>query len=154
MSFINDCAHDKSRGLHADKCACTRLTPNPNVITELGYAAGTIGMDRIIGVLNEATGPIEKLPFDLPRRRIVTYRFFEDVDKEDAKAQLVSVLKARLKQILDLPRNEELKKQFLAVAGRWRLEYGDLMSKVRGVDDLLEFTTDGKYSFKTRSPDN
>ena len=33
-----------------------RHTPNPNVLIEYGYALGTVGDQRIVGVLNEAFG--------------------------------------------------------------------------------------------------
>lgn len=47
-----------------------RATPNPNVLVELGYAAHSLGWDRIIVVVNTAHGAIEELPFDF-RARIV-----------------------------------------------------------------------------------
>jgi len=33
-----------------------KLVPNPNVLMEMGYAAGTIGWGRIICVMNEHFG--------------------------------------------------------------------------------------------------
>ena len=53
--------------------APVRLTPNPNVMFELGYAAAKLGWEYIIPVLNLATGQIEELPFDIRQRRPVTY---------------------------------------------------------------------------------
>ena len=50
-----------------------RLTPNPNVLVELGFAASILGWDRILLVQNTAFGLPEKLPFDLRGRRIVGY---------------------------------------------------------------------------------
>jgi hypothetical protein len=46
-----------------------KLIPNPNVTLELGYAARSIGWDRIICVMNTAFGPPEELIFDLRHRR-------------------------------------------------------------------------------------
>jgi hypothetical protein len=43
--------------------------PNPNVMLELGYAAATIGWDRIILVMNAEFGNPQLLPFDLRNRR-------------------------------------------------------------------------------------
>lgn len=43
--------------------------PNPNVMLELGYAAATIGWDRIILVMNTRYGSEHSLPFDLRNRR-------------------------------------------------------------------------------------
>jgi len=50
-----------------------RLSPNANVLLELGYAAGVQGWDRIISVFNKACGhPPGALPFDVHHRRIST----------------------------------------------------------------------------------
>jgi hypothetical protein len=46
-----------------------KLVPNPNVTLELGYAARSIGWERIICVMNTAFGPAEALMFDLQHRR-------------------------------------------------------------------------------------
>lgn len=45
-----------------------RATPNPNVLIELGYAMHALSENRIILVMNEHFGPVEKLPFDLRRQ--------------------------------------------------------------------------------------
>lgn len=46
-----------------------KRTPNPNVMTELGYAAARMGWERIICVMNENYGPREDLPFDVRSKR-------------------------------------------------------------------------------------
>lgn len=48
-----------------------KKTANPNVLIEMGYAAGTLGWDRIICVMNEATvyGAAADLPVDIRSRR-------------------------------------------------------------------------------------
>lgn len=46
-----------------------KLTPNPNVITELGYAGAKIGWERIVCVINEHYGKRDKLPFDIVSKR-------------------------------------------------------------------------------------
>jgi hypothetical protein len=51
----------------------SRPTPNPNVLTELGFAAANLGWDRIILVQNTAFGGPELLPFDLRGRRVIQY---------------------------------------------------------------------------------
>jgi hypothetical protein len=50
-----------------------KLTPNPNVLFELGYAWRKLGESRIILVLNQAFGAPEDLPFDLLKRSLVLY---------------------------------------------------------------------------------
>ena len=50
-----------------------RKTPNPNVLIELGYAARTLGWEKIICLYNTDYGSFKDLPFDLRNRRIVPY---------------------------------------------------------------------------------
>src|SRR4051794_38716264 len=49
----------------------TKKTANPNVLIEMGYAAATMGWDRIICVMNEAKphGLVADLPVDIRSRR-------------------------------------------------------------------------------------
>ncbi len=52
----------------------TRPTPNPNVLIELGYAVKTLGLDRIVLVINSATlNRDEDIPFDIRGKRYVSY---------------------------------------------------------------------------------
>lgn len=47
-----------------------KLSPNPNVLLELGYAAGVIGWENIICIANEDYGNANCMPFDLEHRLI------------------------------------------------------------------------------------
>jgi hypothetical protein len=59
-----------------------RLSPNANVLLELGYAAGVQGWDRVINVFNKACGhEPPALPFDLRHRRITTYTLTDEAVK-------------------------------------------------------------------------
>jgi len=52
------------------KGSTRKLIPNPNVLIELGYAAHSIGWNRIVCVMNTGYGSKpEELPFDLRARR-------------------------------------------------------------------------------------
>jgi hypothetical protein len=65
-AFIADLTFIGATGLHdGDK----KLLPNPNVLLELGYAARSMGWDRIICVMNTAHGPVEEQIFDIKQRR-------------------------------------------------------------------------------------
>jgi hypothetical protein len=56
--------------------------PNPNVMIELGWAMHRPGWERVIGVLNTASGAeVEDLPFDIRQRRIITYHLPENAEK-------------------------------------------------------------------------
>jgi hypothetical protein len=78
-----------------------RLTPNPNVLVELGYAVAQLGWERIILVQNTAYGNPEDLPFDLRGRRVVAYSYKCDInDRSEARALLQGRLETALKAAL------------------------------------------------------
>lgn len=75
-----------------------RLTPNPNVLVELGYAVAQLGWERVVLVQNAAYGSPEDLPFDLRGRRVVAYSFRNEVDdRSEVRALLQGRLEAALK---------------------------------------------------------
>lgn len=76
-----------------NKGAAGRLTPNPNVLVELGYAIKSLGWNRVICVFNGATGRVEELPFDLRQRRVRVYHLDEQDDKPEVRKALTGVLK-------------------------------------------------------------
>lgn len=82
-----------------------RKTPNPNVLLELGYAAKSLGWDRVLCFFNLDYGSIEDLPFDIRFRRIVTYSL-----KHRTKAEV----KRELSKIISTTIEELFYKQFLA----------------------------------------
>jgi hypothetical protein len=78
-----------------------RLTPNPNVLIELGYAFKALGADRVIMVMNTVFGKPENLPFDLKMRRVITYCMNkENDDKSQERNKLQSTLKEALNAVL------------------------------------------------------
>jgi hypothetical protein len=87
--------------------AAGRPTPNPNVLVELGYAAGLLGWDRLICVFNKASGSISDLPFDIRPRRVRAYELVEGQEKAEQRKALVSVLKSDITDILHAPDKEE-----------------------------------------------
>lgn len=50
-----------------------KLIPNPNVMTEAGFALRAIGDKRIILLMRKNTGKIDDLPFDIRHRRITLF---------------------------------------------------------------------------------
>lgn len=80
----------------------TRLTPNPNVLIELGYAIRALGADRVIMVMNTAFGSPEALPFDLRMRRITTYHMPADSsERAGERKKLEQTFIAALRSILN-----------------------------------------------------
>jgi hypothetical protein len=81
-----------------------RVTPNPNVMLEYGYALNALGDGYIIAVLNEAHGKAKELPFDLAYRRW-PIQFNIDPNataelKSETKDSLSASLAAAIKAIL------------------------------------------------------
>lgn len=86
----------------------SRLTPNPNVMVELGYAMKAMGPKRIILVMNEAYGELKDLPFDLRSKRVVTYRLSESpAEKPQERKRLEGILELGIRTILETINNEE-----------------------------------------------
>jgi hypothetical protein len=78
-----------------------KALPNPNVLIELGWALGKLGADRIIAILNTASGyQPDDLPFDIRNRRALPYELAEDADsrtRKSARKQLVHDLTEALR---------------------------------------------------------
>lgn len=75
-----------------------KKTPNPNVLIELGYAAKTMGWDKIICIFNSSYGSINDLPFDIRNRRILSYR--NDDDTKPLIAKISEILKENYQSTL------------------------------------------------------
>jgi hypothetical protein len=72
-------------------------------MVEMGFAAGTIGWERIICVMNEAFGEIEDMPIDVRNRRYpIRYKQSEEnkAEKERTKAQLTRDFKAAIEVVV------------------------------------------------------
>ena len=67
-----------------------RLSPNPNVLLELGYALPRLGWERVILVQNSALGGPDELPFDLRGNRVMTYECAEATPASAAAALRLS----------------------------------------------------------------
>lgn len=79
------------------------LTSNPNVLFELGFAAASIGFDRIVGVMNVVHGQPERQMFDVKRRWAVRYEAAESADAQSLKkigAGLSKEIEAAIRTIL------------------------------------------------------
>lgn len=76
-----------------------RPTPNPNVLVELGYAMKTLGLGRIIMIMNTAFGGPELLPFDLSKKRILPYNP-EESGKSAERSRLTRSLVDAIKTIM------------------------------------------------------
>ena len=77
-----------------------RFYPNPNVMLELGYAARSLGWNRVICLFNESTCRAEQLPFDIRHRRVTPYRCANVSEEKQAAVALEGVLAAALRAVL------------------------------------------------------
>jgi len=69
------------------KTTVGKALPNPNVLIELGWALSELGADRIIAVLNTASGwKPDDLPFDIRHRRALTYDLAEVAEAKTRQA--------------------------------------------------------------------
>lgn len=100
-----------------------RITPNPNVLLELGYALGTgFGRTRIICVINThylPNGDLRELPFDLRGSRPVQFALQdptergvesgqEDPTRTRARADLAAKLEVALATVMEALEAERL----------------------------------------------
>jgi len=85
--------------------------PNANVMIELGYALSELGWDRIVMVLNTATGKPEELPFDLRNRRWpISYKLTASDNagrKTEEKSNLAKQLQSAITHIAKLPQRQK-----------------------------------------------
>ena len=106
-----------------------RLTPNPNVMLELGYALATgMGRTRIVCIVNDGyvpEGDLSRLPFDVRGGRPLSFTLQdpserraekgrEDPLRTAARADLARALERALRDSLDAV-EEERQSQILAV---------------------------------------
>lgn len=78
-----------------------RLTPNPNVLFELGYALHRMSWNRIICLNNNSFSNISDMPFDLQQNRISQYNYNGKKNKKEAKQDLTNLLKVAIKSVID-----------------------------------------------------
>ena len=83
-----------------------RKTPNPNVMIELGYAAGILKWERTISVFNKRFGTLEEAPFDIRHRRMIAYDTTRNI--AEAKNHLTKSLLHAIQGILLLPQDSEI----------------------------------------------
>jgi len=74
-----------------------RKTPNPNVLTELGYSINKFGWSKILLLFNEHYGNELDLPFDIRGHRLIKYNISIGQQKNP---NIVSNLKGRINQAL------------------------------------------------------
>lgn len=78
-----------------------KLIPNPNVLTELGFAASSVGWERIICVMNTTYGEQDKQIFNIRHRRFpFTYKLLDDESIKDVSNTLAGNLKDAFESVI------------------------------------------------------
>lgn len=90
-----------------------RLAPNPNVLFETGYAVARLGWERVILVLNESSGTIKQLPFDLEKRQTILY------SPETAHSSVKDYLKSQFQRsIVEIAKLPELSNTYSSISDK------------------------------------
>lgn len=83
-----------------------KLIPNPNVLLELGFAARSIGWQRIICVMNEKYGEREQQIFNIRHRRLpIAYTLDDPEQRAAARAELATKIKNAFKSLFWVEHN-------------------------------------------------
>lgn len=91
-----------------------RKTPNPNVLVELGYAAKTLGWDKIICLYNLDYGDFKDLPFDLRQRRPLEYSINKE-NKAKMKSKISKILMKSIQKMNSTGSLENIVDEFIKV---------------------------------------
>lgn len=87
----------------------TKLTPNPNVLMELGYAAHVVGWENIILVINTDYGDPKRMPFDIAHRRLTPYSL-DGTTKGEVKRYIRGIIRDTVENLLE--NGKRVKPQF------------------------------------------
>jgi len=124
-----------------------KLTPNPNVLLELGWASASIGWERVIMVMNTAHGGPEQLPSDVRHRECaILYELTED--SQDALSVCDNVAK-KLAEKIRLIANDSLAK---TQAERREKQECEQRRAQQTRDDFEKRLCDGKFNGFKVSP--
>lgn len=123
-----------------------RVSPNPNVLLETGYALSCLGPESLVLVCNSYFGHIESLPFDLRGMRLLQYRLGPSDDKKVEAAKFQSALAGAIKAVASAARSEPvsslLYQHSTRMVGQVTRMIGGLLkiSQLAGIKASLEIT--------------
>ena len=79
---------------------------NPNVLLELGYAAGILGWERCICLANSDFGEFKKLPFDLNHRRITNISY-KNTTRNKVIEEISGIITSTVEVYIDKPLSKQ-----------------------------------------------
>lgn len=83
-----------------NKIDAIKLSPNPNVLLELGYAAGVVNWENVICIINTDYGEPNDLPFDIAHRRLTPYSL-ANTEKADVRKYLRNIIAETVMNLLE-----------------------------------------------------
>lgn len=97
-----------------------KMSPNPNVLLELGYAAQVIGWENIICIMNEDYAADGEIPFDIDHRRLTRYSL-KDREKSDVRKELRDIIFSTVLNVME--NGKRVRQQFSNISiGSWNHE--------------------------------
>ena len=118
-----------------------RLTPNPNVLLEVGFAAKAISWTNIVCVYNCEYGKVEDLPFDIRTRKPIIYNTTNG--NSESKNALTKALKTQLSSII-LNRIID-KKEYLSTKRAVDLSLQSILVDLCGI--IFDVNSNDKYNY-------
>ncbi|GKT13264.1 hypothetical protein AVHY2522_00420 [Acidovorax sp. SUPP2522] len=129
-----------------EQTSSMRVSPNPNVLVETGYALSCLGPESLVLVCNSYFGQIDSLPFDLRGMRLLQYRLGPGEDKKAEAAKFQSALAGAIEAVARVVRSDHvyslLYQHSTRMAGQVTGMIGDLLkiASVAGLEASLEIT--------------
>lgn len=118
-----------------------RLTPKPNVLLEVGFAAKAISWTNIVCVYNCEYGKVEDLPFDIRTRKPIIYNTTNG--NSESKNALTKALKTQLSSII-LNRIID-KKEYLSTKRAVDLSLQSILVDLCGI--IFDVNSNDKYNY-------
>lgn len=127
--------------LRNDRVVPPRSCPNPNVLTELGYAMSQLGNEALVLVVNTHYGALDDLPFDVRPLRKLSYRASPQDDVSAIKTALARDFERALKEIAGVVKGDPvdtiLYERTRQVAGQAQALLNDLARATGMVDNTV-----------------
>jgi len=90
ITDISQCFKIDSQNVKED-ADLTKVSPNPNVLFELGYAVKSLSWARIICLVNTEYGNVTDLPFDIAQQRVTSFQFTEK-NRDAEKLKIAKII--------------------------------------------------------------
>ena len=90
ITDVSQCFKIDSQNVKED-ADLTKVSPNPNVLFELGYAVKSRSWARVICLFNTEYGNVTDLPFDIAQQRVTSFQFTEK-NRDAEKLKIAKII--------------------------------------------------------------